>query len=224
MKNTLLSLTLGCILFSTNVFGQKMKLSAGSVENVSVHSSQVNIDGKTALRITKDPLVVAFDEPTFSRVKGVELENGIIEVSVLSRLLPDAPEFSRGFIGVAFRINDSNSEFESIYVRPSNGRANDQVRRNHTVQYFSFPNYKFDRLRKESPEKYESYADIGLNEWIDLKIVVKDSEARLFINGNKQPSLIVNDLKHGNNRTGAIGLWVDVGTEGFFKDLKITKE
>lgn len=201
-----------------------MKSSGDSVEDVSVHSSQAKIDEKTALRITKDSLVVAFDEPTFSRVKGVEFKNGIIEVSVLSRLLPDAPEFSRGFIGVAFRIDDTNSEFESIYVRPSNGRANDQVRRNHTVQYFSFPDHKFDQLRIESPERYESYADIGLNEWIDLKIVVKDSEARLFINGNKQPTLIVNDLKHGDNRTGAIGLWVDVGTEGFFKDLKITKD
>lgn len=199
-----------------------MELIGDSVEDVSVHSFHGKIDGKTALRIIKDSVVVAFDEPTFSRIKGVEFENGTIEVRVLSRLLPDAPNFSRGFIGVTFRINDDNSEFESIYVRPSNGRADDQVRRNHSVQYFSYPDYKFDRLRKETPEKYESYADIGLNEWIDLKIVVKDSEAKLFINGSKQPTLIVNDLKHGADRFGAIGLWVDVGTEGFFRDLKIT--
>ena len=212
----------GYILLSGNAFGQKMKLIGDSVEDVSVHSSQGKIDGKAALRITKDSVVVAFDEPTFSRINGIEFENGTIEVRVLSRLLPDAPNFSRGFIGVAFRINDDNSEFESIYVRPSNGRADDQVRRNHTVQYFSYPDYKFDRLRKETPEKYESYADIGLNEWIDLKIVVKGSQAKLFINGDKQPTLIVNDLKHGADRSGAIGLWVDVGTEGFFRDLKIT--
>jgi hypothetical protein len=36
--------------------------------------------------------------------------------------------------------------------------------------------------------------------------------------------LIVNDLKHGANASGAIALWVDVGTEGYFKDLKITKK
>ena len=118
----------------------------------------------------------------------------------------------------------TDSQFECIYIRPTNGRADDQVRRNHSIQYFSFPDYKFDRLRKESPEKYESYADMGLNEWIKLKIEVKGKQAKLFINDNKQPSLIVNDLKHGDNSSGAVGLYVDNGTEGFFTDLKIRKD
>jgi len=96
-----------------------------------------------------------------------------------------------------------------------------QVRRNHSIQYFSFPDYKFDRLRKESLEKYESYADMGLNEWIKLKIEVKGKQAKLFINDNKQPSLIVNDLKLGDNSSGAVGLYVDNGTEGYFMDLGI---
>jgi hypothetical protein len=34
----------------------------------------------------------------------------------------------------------------------------------------------------------------------------------------------VNDLKQGANASGAIGLWVDVGTKGLFSDLKIDKE
>lgn len=64
---------------------------------------------------------------------------------------------------------------------------------------------------------------MGLDEWIKLKIVVLGSQAILFINDSKQPSLIVNDLKHGAMSPGTIGLWVDVGTEGFFSDLKIQK-
>ena len=148
----------------------------------------------------------------------------MIEVKLLSRLVPNAPEYARGFIGIAFRVNDSNSKFECIYIRPTNGRANDQIRRNHSIQYFSYPDYPFDRLRKEAPEKYESYADMGLNEWIKLKIVVKDVQAKLFINDNKQPSLIVNDLKHGANLSGAIAFWVDSGTEGYFSELKILKD
>ena len=44
------------------------------------------------------------------------------------------------------------------------------------------------------------------------------------MNNSKQPSLIVNDLKHGANGSGAIGFWVETGTEGYFKDLKITKQ
>ena len=139
---------------------------------------------------------------------------------MLSRLLKNAPDFARGFIGVAFRINDSNTKYESIYIRPVNARVDDQVRRNHSIQYYSYPDYKFDRLRKESPERYESYADMEMNKWITMRIEVKDAQAKLFLDNNKQPSLIVNDLKHGADLSGAIGLWVEVGTEGYFSDLK----
>jgi len=64
---------------------------------------------------------------------------------------------------------------------------------------------------------------MGLNEWIKLKIVVKGQRAKLFLNDNQEPSLIVNDLKHGPALSGAIGLWVDVGTDDLFSDLKISK-
>jgi pimeloyl-ACP methyl ester carboxylesterase len=181
------------------------------------------IDNQSAVRVIKDSSIKAVDEPTYLKIKGADFKDGEIEVKVLSRLLPNAPEFARGFIGIAFRINDSNTEFESIYIRPTNGRAAQQIRRNHSIQYFSYPDYKFDRLRKEAPEVYESYADMGLNEWIKMKIVVKGATAKLYLNGNNEPSLIVNDLKHGGANSGSIGLWVETGTEGYFRDLKITK-
>lgn len=165
----------------------------------------------------------AVDEATFVKIKDVDFKDGIIEVMVLSRLHQKARPSDRGFIGMAFRINAANSKFECIYIRPTNGRAEDQIRRNHSIQYFSFPDFKFPRLRKESPEMYESYADMGLNEWIKIRIEVKGKQAKLFLNDNKQPSLVVNDLKMGADASGAIGLFVDVGTEGYFRDLKITK-
>ena len=63
---------------------------------------------------------------------------------------------------------------------------------------------------------------MDMNKWITMRIEVKDSQAKLFIDKNKQPSLIVNDLKHGANASGSIALWVETGTEGYFKDLKVT--
>jgi hypothetical protein len=143
---------------------------------------------------------------------------------VLSRLLPTAPSYARGFIGIAFRVNDSSNKFECIYIRPTNGRADNQLQRNHSIQYFSYPGYDFEYLRKEAPGEYEAYADMGLNEWIKLKIEVKGTKARLYLNNNKQASLIVNDLKQGADLAGAIGLWVDVGTEGYFSDLKVYRD
>ena len=212
------------VLLSANSQAQSVKLVKSNLVANQVYMSLEKLDGEEVLRVVKDSTVEKADEPTFVKIKGVNFKNGVIEVKVLSRLLKNAPDFARGFIGVAFRISDSNTKFESIYLRPVNARIDDQVRRNHSVQYYSYPDYKFDRLRKDSPERYESYADMEMNKWITITIEVKNAQAKLFINKNQQPSLIVNDLKHGPDTSGSIALWVATGTEGYFKDLKITTQ
>ncbi len=224
MKKLIFTLFNWCFLYSLSLYSQTFKFEKNNLEVVNVSMSFEKLMDKEVLKVIKDSTVAEVDEPTFVKLKGIDFKNGIIEVKVSSRLLSNAPELARGFIGIAFRINDSNTRFECIYIRPTNGRSNNQLRRNRSIQYFSFPDYKFDRLRKEAAGEYESYADMGLNEWIKLKIVVIDNQAKLFINDHKQPSLIVNDLKHGSISSGAIGLWVDIGTEGFFSDLKIQKK
>lgn len=221
MKNTRIILFL--FLFAAeSAYSQKVNLDSSNLIPNKVSMQIDHSQGESIVRVVKDPIIKEADEPTFVRIKNINFKNGIIEVEVLSRLLPTASPTDRGFIGLAFRINETSSKFESIYIRPTNGRAEDQVRRNHSIQYFSFPDYKYERLRKENPEKYETYADMGLNEWIKMKIGIKGSQAKLFLNKDKQPSLIVNDLKQGADISGAIGLFVDVGTEGYFRNLKIT--
>ena len=221
MKNIRILLFL-CLFAAKSTHGQNINLEANNLVPNKVTMQILNLQGDKVVRVVKDPDIKEADEPTFIRINNTDLRNGTIEVEVLSRLLPTASPTDRGFIGVAFRINGSNSIFESIYLRPTNGRAEDQIRRNHTIQYFSFPEYKYDRLRKEDPEKYESYADMGLNEWISMKIEIEGNQARLFLNKNKQPSFIVNDLKLGTDISGAVGLFVDMGTEGYFRNLNIT--
>jgi len=211
----------GLLLQAASLYAQPIPLDNSRLLPNQVTLSFDRVLGNEAIKVLKDPTVQAVDEPTFVRIKGVDFTNGTIEVKVLSRLLKNAPESARGFIGVAFRINEHNTKYESIYIRPTNGRATDQVRRNHAIQYYSYPDYKFDRLRKEAPERYESYADMGLDEWITMRIVVSGQTATLFLNNASQPSLIVNDLKHGPNASGGIGLWVEVGTEGYFRHLRV---
>jgi hypothetical protein len=212
-----------CVFFVVNCsYAQTAKL--GKYELVAINSSVSNerLMNKPVIKVIKDSSIVKVDEPTYARVRNIRFSNGIIEVKVLSRLQKTAPNYARGFIGVAFRINESNTQYESIYVRPVNARVNDQVRRNHSIQYYSYPNYKFDTLRIVAPEKYESYTDMEMNKWIDLRIEVKDAEAKLYINKSKQPSLVVTDLKLGTGVSGGVALWVEIGTEGYFRDLKIT--
>jgi len=218
---------LGILLLSSScfLFAQDRRFENYDLVPVLVNMSVTNIDGKKAVRVTRDTATQGADQPTFVRLNNTDdFSNGTIEVMLLSRLLPTATPDARGFIGLAFRINKDNSRFESIYIRPTNGRAEDQLRRNHSTQYFSYPDYKFDRLRKEAEGKYESYADMGLNEWIKMKIVVKNAQAKLYLNDNPQPVLIVNDLKLGAANSGAIGLFVDTGTDAFFRDIKVVSE
>ena len=189
---------------------------------IATNSSIKNIvmNDELCLNVIKDPSILEIDEPTYAKVKELSFQNGTIEVDVYSKLLPDAPDYARGFIGVAFRIHEDDTEYESIYIRPTNGRCDDQVRRNHSVQYYAYPNHKFNTLRVTSPEKYESYADMGLEEWIRMKIVVNETKAELYLNHSIYPVLIVKDLKN-DIRSGAIALWSEVGTDAYFKNLKI---
>ncbi len=200
------------------------KMELASFRPVNTFINAAALDGNQTIRVTKDPAITQVDEPTFAKLVDSDFKNGIIEVKVLSKLFADAPDIARGFIGVAFRIDESNSRFEGIYIRPTNGRADDQLRRNRSMQYFSYPDFKFDRLRNESAGMYESYADMGLNEWIKLKIEVKGEKAKLYLNESAQPVLVVNDLKHGADSSGGIGLWVDIGTDGYFTDLRIEND
>jgi hypothetical protein len=122
---------------------------------------------------------------------------------------------------VSFRIQPDGS-FENIYLRPTNSQSQDQVRRNHSVQYFAYPDFRFDRLRKEAPERYETYADIKPGEWMHMEIVVTGHHATLYLNNNPTPALMVNDLKLGSSAQGGVGIWIESGTVAWFKDLKIT--
>ena len=123
----------------------------------------------------------------------------------------------------SFRIAEADSAFESIYLRPKVGRINKQYARNHAVQYFSFPDYKFQTLRdKFPPGSYEGSAPVALNEWITMRLEINGGMAEMFINDLKYSSFVV-DKMLGKNKKGGIGLYVDIGTIGYFRDLKVTK-
>ena len=177
------------------------------------------LDGERVLRVVKNEKLDIFDENTYAILKGSDFHDGTISVKMRSRLLPDAPDFARGFIGIVFRVNSGGSEFESYYVRPTNGRHPDPVRRSHGSQYFSYPGYTFAYFREHGIEGYEAPADIALDEWISLRAEISGADAKFYVNGNL--TLAVNGLKHGADARGSVGFYVDTGTEAFFKDLEI---
>jgi hypothetical protein len=196
-------------------------LDPGRLERVNVIAESVEYRGKPALRLVEAAGVGGSAE-TLAVVGGTTFRDGTIEVELAGA--PRAGSVAggaRGFVGVAFRLRKDPLRYECFYLRPTNGRAEDQLRRNHSTQYVSHPDYPWDRLRKESPGLYESYVDLVPGEWTRVRIVVSGTEARLFVHGAEQAALIVKDLKLGASE-GAVALWIGPGTEAHFSGLRIT--
>jgi hypothetical protein len=192
--------------------------SADQLVGKNVLIAQTNYKGRSAIQVIAKP--EAANATSYAVVKDVSFRDGVIEVDLAGQPAAGALAAARGFIGIAFRIQGDGG-YEYIYLRPTNGRADDQIRRNHSTQYSSYPDFDFARSRQEAPEKYESYVDLQPGVWTKYKIEVEGRKARLYVQGAEQPCLIVNDLKR-DPRDGGVALWVGPGTEGYFSNLKIT--
>ena len=191
---------------------------ADRLAGINVSITQVTFKGRTAIQVIAAPQ--ASNASSYAVVKDVSFRDGTIEVDLAGQPAAGADSGARGFIGIAFRLS-SDGRYEYIYLRPTNGRADDQIRRNHSTQYSSHPDFDFARSRQEAPEKYESYVDLQPGVWTKYKIEIEGRKARLYVNGAEQPCLIVNDLKL-EPREGGVALWVGPGTEGYFSNLKIS--
>jgi hypothetical protein len=193
--------------------------SGTGLELVHVVSKTVTYNGRKAIRLVEASR--GFDGNAVALLDGLDFKDGTIDVDVAGRPAEGSVEAARGFVGVAFRSSPHASAFDCFYIRPTNGRADDQVRRNHATQYVSEPDFDFARLRTDAPGVYESYVDLATGAWTHLRIEVSGVRARLFVNGAAQPALIVNDLKRGVT-SGQVGLWIGFETEAFFRDLQVT--
>jgi hypothetical protein len=176
--------------------------------------------GSAAIRVVETEPADA-NRHSIAIIEGSDFEDGEIEAEVVGLPSPGASAGARGFVGLAFRISDDAKRLEYIYLRPTNGRADDQLRRNHSTQYASAPDYPWHRLRKESPGVYESYTDMEVDAWTHMRIVVRGTDAWLYVNHAPQPCLIVHDLKLGKTR-GAVALWIGSEAIGYFRNIKIT--
>jgi hypothetical protein len=187
-------------------------------EVVNGRAELVTYRGVRALKLVPAPETAGKDEDMLALLEEPEFRNGTIQIDVAGMPRPGAPPDSRGFIGVSFRTGAHGAWSEVFYLRPTNARSDDQLRRNHSVQYVSHPEFPWHRLRKESPGVYESYADMVPGAWTTMRIEVAGTKAQLYVNGAAQPCLVVNDLKHGD-RSGQIALWAHVDTEAYFGPL-----
>lgn len=224
MKHLLITVSFLAFSFAALSQAKSKTFSLAGVEGlkpVHVVIEPAKYEGKKSLRVLDTAQGITSGEK-FVKLTEVVFHNGTIEAELAGRPAAKAGGTARGFVGIAFRVDETDTRYECIYLRPANGRAEDQVRRNHSVQYISHPHFPWEKLRRETPEKYESYVDLEVGKWTKVKIVVQDSTARLYVHGAAQPTLVVQDLKLGADRKGAVGLWIGPETEAYFRNLVIT--
>jgi hypothetical protein len=171
-----------------------------SVAGLRLHNvvaEPATLDGRRGLRVTLDSRTAQPDAEQLVVIEGLEFSSGVIEAEIAGTPASGSGQGARGFVGIAFRLQPDMKTYDAFYLRPTNGRAEDQERRNHATQYISHPDWTWNRMREETPSRYESYVD------------------------QPQPVLIVNDVKSGATAKGAIALWLGPGTVAHFRNLRV---
>jgi hypothetical protein len=215
------------LLIPTVLVAQTVRQPLTSIAGLRPHNVTVGpatLQGKNGLKVmaSQESLQPGTPVETLVLIDDLEFGDGVIEAEIAGDVRPGAPEGARGFVGIAFRLQDDLRTYDAFYLRPTNGRADDQVRRNHAAQYISHPDWPWFRLRQEFPSKYESYVDLLPGTWTKVKIEVAGEQARLYVHDMKQPTLIVNDLKSGVHARGQVALWLDAGTVAHFRNLVVS--
>jgi hypothetical protein len=151
-------------------------------------------------------------------LKDVAFETGTIKLDVLGENNP-----GRSFIGLAFNVQN-DSTYEAVYFRPFNFVAEEQIRKDHMVQYIAHPEYTWRRLRDERTAEFESEIQNPPHpdQWFGIKIQVLPKEVIVFLQNRSEPVLKVERLV--DKKSNKIGLWTGFGSSGRFRNLVISRD
>ena len=140
----------------------------------------------------------------FAFARGVELRNGTIEFDIA------APGDIR-FLGLAFRVISADA-YEMVFFRPGGTGTSEAIQYqpglmgSGTWQLFHGP--------------ANGTADIPRDRWVPIKIEMAGSEARVYVDGETEPQLVISDLALGVE-SGSLGFWTgSFGNGGYLSNLR----
>ncbi|MEZ0541369.1 hypothetical protein [Fibrella arboris] len=136
--------------------------------------------GKACIRLSGGRLVL----------KDSTFRNGIIEFDI-------ALAAERHFPGLTFRVQDVGN-FEHVYLRPH------RVGNPDALQYIPITN-NLDSWQFYYGDGYSTTVTYPLNDWVHLKLVVRDTQGEVYVGDQSKPALVIHQLKR-QPQSGAISL------------------
>ncbi|MGB1219061.1 MAG: hypothetical protein ACPG4W_04720, partial [Flavobacteriales bacterium] len=221
---------------SNKMTTELIDISSNKLTATNVNVTDVTYLGEKATKVKltdayQQKLVDAFKakkhiNPNAHAALPIDLFIGEVEFDMAIEINEFANPFSRGFGGLAFRLQEDNETYEAIYTRGTNGLLNkplpEATQVTHGIQYVSEPKQNFAFLRTNYPEIYEKPASISINTWHHYKFVIKENSVSVFIDNAPTPS-ITSDDQFAIKTTGKLALWLGPATNTYFKNFKITK-
>jgi hypothetical protein len=196
--------------FSQDPIDLHAAVKKGNIEVYNRELSLIDEPTHAGIRLSKD-----YGEG-IAWLKGVEFSNGVIEFDLRGE---DVKQHS--FVGIAFHgANDST--FDAIYLRPFQFKAMADSLRMRMIQYISLPTHTWRVLRAKSPRVYEHSIEPSPdpNAWVHMRVVVDGETITTFINGAKEPSLVVKKVT--TLHTGRVGFYVADTSGGDFANIRIS--
>jgi len=150
-------------------------------------------------------------------LEDIEFDNGIIEVDLKGENNP-----GKSFIGIAFNIQD-NETYEVIYFRPFNFVAEEQIRKDHMVQYIFHPEFTWRKLREERTGEFEDEIPNPPNpdDWFKARIKITNKKIEVYVNEISEPVLSIDRITSPKSKK--IGIWAGYGSSGRYRNLILRK-
>jgi hypothetical protein len=182
--------------------------AAGKIR--AVNRTVTKLDERNGVRLSAAP------GDGVAWIDGTDFRGGALDVDIRGKDV-----LQQSFVGIAFNRKDDKN-YEVVYLRPFNFRAEDPVRKQHAVQYMVSPEFEWPRLRKEYPEEFENPVDASLvpTDWVRVRVAVDSSKRQIIVGSVKGVTLEVRKL--GSLDGGQVGLWVGNNSDGDFSNLVVT--
>lgn len=144
-------------------------------------------------------------------LKDASLQDGVIDVDV-------AVTGARSYPGVLFRV-ESPGNAERIYLRPHRATL---ARYPDVVQYLPMFN-GVDSWQLYSGDGFTSYCGVPLGQWFHVRLEVKGTQARVFVDDMQKPALTIPRLVR-DPAAGGIGLMGPADGTAYFSNLSWRKD